>query len=155
MIISNLLNEQLILPNLVGTTKQHIMEEVVEHLATVQTGIHAGELLKALLEREKLGSTGIGNGIAIPHGKLGGLSDIILVFARSTAGVPFEAIDGKPVHLIFLLVAPANSTGGHLKALARLSRLLKDDAFRRTLLTAPTAPDILNAIANEDNRIAI
>jgi PTS system nitrogen regulatory IIA component len=155
MIISNLLNEQLILPNLVGTTKQNIIEEVVEHLAKVQKGIHAGELLKALLEREKLGSTGIGNGIAIPHGKLGGLSDIILVFARSTAGVPFEAIDGKPVHLIFLLVAPANSTGGHLKALARLSRLLKNDAFRRTLLTAPTAPDILNAIANEDKRIAI
>jgi len=153
MNISDLLNEQLIMPNLTGTTKQHVMEEVVEHLATVQNGINAGELLKALLEREKLGSTGIGNGIAIPHGKLAGLSDIILVFARSTGGVPFEAIDGKPIHLIFLLVAPANSTGGHLKALARLSRLLKNDSFRRTLLTASTAQDILRAIAEEDRRI--
>ena len=125
MQIIELLNEQLILPDLTGTTKQQVMEELVEHLATVQPGINAGELLKALLEREKLGSTGIGNGIAIPHGKLGGLSDIILVFARSTAGIPFEAIDGKPIHLIFLVVAPANSPGGHLKALARLSRLLK------------------------------
>jgi PTS system nitrogen regulatory IIA component len=131
------------------------MEELVEHLATVQPGINAGELLKALLEREKLGSTGIGNGIAIPHGKLAGLSDIILVFARSTAGVPFEAIDGKPIHLIFLLVAPANSTGGHLKALARLSRLLKNDSFRKTLLTAATAQDILRAIADEDNQTSV
>jgi len=155
MNISELLNERLILPNLAGTTKQHALEEVVEHLATVQQGINAGELLKALLEREKLGSTGIGNGIAIPHGKLAGLSDIILVFARSIGGVPFEAIDGKPIHLIFLLVAPANSTGGHLKALARLSRLLKNDAFRRALLTAPTAQDILSAINDEDNRTAI
>jgi PTS system nitrogen regulatory IIA component len=155
MNISDLLNEQLILPNLAGATKQQVLEEIVEHLATVQNGINAGELLKALLEREKLGSTGIGNGIAIPHGKLDGLSDIVLVFARSASGVPFEAIDGKPIHLIFLLVAPANSTGGHLKALARLSRLLKNDGFRRTLLTAATAQDILRAIADEDNRIAI
>lgn len=155
MNIRTLLNERLILPNLKGTTKQHILEEIVEHLAADQAGINAAELLKALLEREKLGSTGIGNGIAIPHGKLAGLSDIILVFARSTAGVPFEAIDGKPIHLIFLLVAPMHSTGGHLKALARLSRLLKNDEFRQTLLTAPSATDILNAIAEEDNRIAV
>lgn len=153
MNISALLNEQLILPELKGTTKQHVMEEVVEHLADVHSGINAGELLKALLEREKLGSTGIGNGIAIPHGKLAGLADIILVFARSTRGVPFEAIDGKPIHLIFLLVAPANSTGGHLKALARLSRLLKNDAFRKALITAPSARDILHTISEEDGRI--
>jgi len=155
MNIRTLLNERLILPDLKGTTKQHVLEEIVEHLASVQTGINAGELLKALLEREKLGSTGIGNGIAIPHGKLAGLSDIVLVFARSTDGVPFEAIDGKPIHLIFLLVAPAHSTGGHLKALARLSRLLKNDEFRQTLLAAPTAADILNTIAEEDNHIAV
>lgn len=155
MNISTLLNERLILPNLTSTTKQHVMAEVVEHLAAVQTGINAGELLKALLEREKLGSTGIGNGIAIPHGKLAGLSDIILVFARSTGGVPFEAIDGKPIHLIFLLVAPASSTGGHLKALARLSRLLKNDEFRQALLSAPTASDIMKTITGEDSRIAV
>jgi PTS system nitrogen regulatory IIA component len=155
MSISELLNGQQILPHLAGTTKQQVMEELVEHLATVQQGINADELLKALLEREKLGSTGIGNGIAIPHGKLSGLSDILLVFARSTKGVPFDAIDGKPIHLIFLLVAPANSTGGHLKALARLSRLLKNDAFRRSLLTAPTAEDILQAIVDEDNRTVV
>jgi len=155
MNISTLLNEQLILPDLKGTTKQHVIEEIVEHLAKVHKGINAGELLKALLEREKLGSTGIGNGIAIPHGKLAGLSDIILVFARSRTGVPFEAIDGKPIHLIFLLVAPANSTGGHLKALARLSRLLKNDELRRVLLSAPTAQDIQRTIVEEDNRIAV
>jgi PTS system nitrogen regulatory IIA component len=155
MNICTLLNERLILPELKGTNKQRILEEIVEHLAAVQNGINAGELLKALLEREKLGSTGIGNGIAIPHGKLAGLSDIILVFARSTNGVPFEAIDGKPIHLVFLLVAPAQSTGGHLKALARLSRLLKNDEFRRTLLSAPTAAAILDTITEEDNRIAV
>lgn len=155
MNISTLLNERLILPNLKATTKQHAMEEVVEHMAANQSGINAGELLKALLEREKLGSTGIGNGIAIPHGKLAGLNDITLVFARSIGGVPFEAIDGKPIHLIFLLVAPAHSTGGHLKALARLSRLLKNDEFRQALLSAPTAADIMKAITEEDSRIAV
>lgn len=155
MNICELLNENLILPELAGTTKQHVIEEVVRHLAAVQPNVNAGDLLKALLEREKLGSTGIGNGIAIPHGKLSGISDIILVCARSRAGVPFEAIDGKPIHLFFLLVAPANSTGGHLKALARLSRLLKNDEFRHALLTAPTAQDMLNIIHNEDIRTAV
>jgi len=155
MNICDLLNENLILPELVGTTKQHVIEEVVRHLASVQPHVNADELLKALLEREKLGSTGIGNGIAIPHGKLGGISDIILVCARSSAGVPFEAIDGKPIHLFFLLVAPANSTGGHLKALARLSRLLKNEEFRHALLTAQTAQNILNIIQDEDTRTAI
>ncbi len=155
MNIRELLNENLILPDLTGTAKQHVMEEMVKHLAVIQPDINAGDLLKALLEREKLGSTGIGNGIAIPHGKLAGITDIILVFARSIAGVPFEAIDGKPIHLFFLLVAPANSTGGHLKALARLSRLLKNDEFRRALLTAPTAHDILETIVDEDTRTAV
>jgi len=154
MNISTLLNERLILPELKATTKQHVLEEIVEQLAAVQS-IDADELLKALLEREKLGSTGIGNGIAIPHGKLSGLSDIILVFARSTAGVPFEAIDGKLIHLFFLLVPPAHSTGGHLKALARLSRLLKNEEFRQALLNAPAAADILAAITDEDSRIAV
>jgi nitrogen PTS system EIIA component len=155
MNIRELLNETLIMPDLTGTAKQHVMEEMVNHLAAVKPDINAGDLLKALLEREKLGSTGIGNGIAIPHGKLTGITDIILVCARSIAGVPFEAIDGKPIHLFFLLIAPANSTGGHLKALARLSRLLKNDEFRQSLQTAPTAHDMFQTIVEEDNRTAV
>ena len=106
-----------------------------------------------LVEREKLGSTGIGNGIAIPHGKLDGLENICLVFGRSVAGIEFDSLDGKPVNLIFLLVAPANSAGVHLKALARLSRLLKEKSFRDSLLAADDAEKLYAIVVAEDQKI--
>src|SRR4029453_15427940 len=102
-----------------------------------QGGIDAGRLVEVLWERERLGSTAIGDGIAIPHGKLPGLKGVIGPFGRAVAGVDFDSLDGSPTHLFFLLVAPEDSVGQHLKALARVSRLLKDRAFRDKLIAAP------------------
>jgi len=154
MRISDLINECLIIAELNGKSKKQVLEELVKHLAEQKDSIDADELLRVLIEREKLGSTGIGNGIAIPHGKLNGLDNIVLVFGKSTQGVDFDSIDGMQVNLVFLLIAPSNSAGVHLKALARLSRLLKDNSFRQALLDAPDAKCIYSTIVSEDNKIS-
>ena len=153
MKISELLNEKLVIADLKAGAKQQALVEMVACLAANKPGIDAQDLYTVLIEREKLGSTGIGNGIAIPHGKLDGLDNIRLVFARSTAGIEFDSLDGKPVHLIFLLVAPSNSAGVHLKALARLSRLLKEKNFRDDLLGAADAAAMYTIVVVEDEKI--
>lgn len=154
MKISELLSPNLIIADLKATDKNQALEEMVACLAGHRQGINAKELYTVLTEREKLGSTGIGNGIAIPHGKLDGLDSICLVFARSVAGIEFDSLDGKPVHLIFLLVAPFNSAGVHLKALARLSRLLKEKTFRDNLFAASDAAALFAIVADEDEKIS-
>jgi PTS system nitrogen regulatory IIA component len=108
------------------------------------------KLMEVLVEREKLGSTGIGDGIAIPHGKMVGLGELMLSFGRSRAGVDFDSLDGKPAHLFFLVVAPDNSAGTHLKALARISRLLKSNAVRQELMEASDAREIYEIIESQD-----
>lgn len=153
MKISELLNEKLIIADLKAAAKLQALEEMVACLAAHRQGINAKELYNVLIEREKLGSTGIGSGIAIPHGKLDGLDTICLVFGRSSSGIEFDSLDGKPVHLIFLLVAPSNSAGVHLKALARLSRLLKEKNFRDRLLAAPDAAGLFTIVIEEDEKI--
>jgi nitrogen PTS system EIIA component len=153
MKISELLNTKLVIADLKAGDKQQALEEMVACLAAARHGIDAQDLYNVLIEREKLGSTGIGNGIAIPHGKLEGLDTICLVFARSTAGIEFDSLDGKPVHLIFMLVAPSNSAGVHLKALARLSRLLKEKNFRDDLIGASDAGALYGIIVAEDEKI--
>ncbi|HXN54964.1 MAG TPA: PTS sugar transporter subunit IIA, partial [Myxococcales bacterium] len=111
-----------------------------------------GRLLEVLLEREKLGSTGIGEGVAIPHGKLAGVPSVIAAFGRSRAGIDFAAVDGKPARLFFLLFAPENSAGIHLKALARISRLLRSPTFRQAILDAPDRLAIHRLIVQEDSQ---
>ncbi len=155
MEIKDLITEELIIADLKGSNKKQVLEELVDHLVEHVKGIDADDLLKLLVEREKLGSTGIGNGIAIPHGKLGGIEKIILLFGKSAQGIEFESIDGKPVKLIFLLVAPSSSAGVHLKALARLSRLLKNSAFRDALLAASDAQSIYRIIMEEDKKASV
>lgn len=154
MKISELINDRLIISKLQGKSKKQVLEELTKHLALNKNHVDSDMLLRVLIEREKLGSTGIGNGIAIPHGKLNGLDNIVLMFGKSIEGIDFDSIDGKPVNLIFLLVAPSNSAGVHLKALARLSRLLKDKIFRQKLLDAPDAQSLYSVIINEDERIS-
>jgi nitrogen PTS system EIIA component len=153
MKISELLNEKLIISDLKARAKKQALEEMVACLTANRNDIDARELYAVLIEREKLGSTGIGNGIAIPHGKLDGLDTICLVFARSDGGIDFDSLDGKPVHLVFLLVAPSNSAGAHLKALARLSRLLKEKNFRDDLLGAADAEALYATVVAEDEKI--
>lgn len=152
MKIAEFLREELIVPNLASSEKAGVIGELCEALGRTQPGLQTGRLTEALLEREKLGSTGIGEGVAIPHGKLPGLSGLLAAFGRSVPGVDFAAIDGKPTHLFFVLFAPENSAGIHLKALARISRLLKSPQFRRSIQAAPDAATIYKLIADEDAR---
>jgi len=118
MKILDILAKQAIIPELHGSTKRQVLEELIEALVRHKPQLD-GELMAVLLERERLGSTGIGDGIAIPHGKLKDLDQLTLSFGRSTRGVDFESMDGRPVHLFFLLVAPETSAGIHLRALAK------------------------------------
>ena len=150
MKISDILSKDLVIPDLRETDKQSVLRELVRHLSDKVTGIDRGELLSVLLEREQLGSTGIGDGIAIPHGKLKDMKQLIAVFGKSAGGVAFDAMDGRPVHLFFLLVAPENSAGVHLKALARLSRLLKRNGFRQKLMSVADAQQLYRSIIEED-----
>ena len=106
--------------------------------------------MRVLIERERLGSTGIGGGIGIPHGKLKGLESLVLGFGLSRRGVDFESIDGRPTHIFFLLITPENSTGVHLKLLARISRILKNDPFKEKLFNAADREEVLSIIDEED-----
>jgi nitrogen PTS system EIIA component len=135
--------------NLRARDKKGILDELVTPAAQL-AGVSHEELVKVLLERERLGSTGIGGGIGIPHGKLRGLASLILGFGLSRQGVDFESMDGRPTHIFFLLLTPENSAGLHLKLLARLSRLLKNDDFKRNLMRASSSDDVLNTIREQD-----
>jgi PTS system nitrogen regulatory IIA component len=152
MRIAEFLNPNAIIPDLSATTKADVLRELSGSLAAPQPHIEAGKVMEVLKDREKLGSTGIGEGVAIPHGKLNGLSQLCASFGVSRGGIDFEAIDGKPTHLFFALIAPENSAGVHLKALARISRLFKNARFRQSILEARTAEEIYRLIADEDAR---
>jgi PTS system nitrogen regulatory IIA component len=110
------------------------------------------KVLDVLAERERISTTAIGEGVAIPHGKLRGIERVLGIFARSPEGVDFASLDGGPTHLFFVLVAPENAAADHLKALARISRLLKDPRFRSRLLDAETKQDIFDIIVQEDQK---
>jgi PTS system nitrogen regulatory IIA component len=150
MKITELLEPNAVLPDMTATTKLGVLEELAGPLAPGPEGLDLDTVVEVLMERERLGSTGIGDSVAIPHGKLAGLSGLKLAFGRSLKGVNFDSVDGKPSNLFFLLLAPVNSAGLHLKALAKISRLLMSAAFRENLLQAATAKDIFNLLAAKD-----
>ncbi len=150
MKILDILAKESIVTELRGKTKREVLEELTDALLEHKPQLDRGRLIEVLLERERLGSTGIGDGIAIPHGKLEDLDQLALSFGRSTAGVDFESMDGKPVHLFFLLVAPENCAGIHLRALAKIARLLKNGAIRRRLGSVGSREEIFSVIQQED-----
>jgi len=152
MKITELMDKDLIIPQLSSKTKKEVLKELVDCIVRKEKEVESNELLRVLLEREELGSTGIGDGIAIPHGKVKKIKKLIVSFGRSIEGVDFQSMDGKPTHLIFLLIAPENSAGIHLKALARISRLLKDGRFRKNLMEANTPQEIYDLIVQEDEK---
>ncbi len=141
-----------VVSDLRGETKDDVLRELAEAAVRVVPAVSADGLLRILHERERLGSTGIGEGAAIPHGRVAGLDRLVAVFGRSRAGIQFQSLDGKPAHLFFLILAPENSAGLHLKALARISRLLKDPAFRKSLSDAPDAAALIRLLAEADER---
>lgn len=152
MKILDILEKDFIIPELKNGDKRGVLEEMVNDLVSRVEGLDKETILEVLLEREKLGSTGIGYGVAIPHGKLRGLDRLIVTFGRSSKGVDFQSLDSKPSHIFFLILAPENSTTAHLKILARISRLLNDPIFRKRLLQSKTRDDIYSVIADEDRK---
>jgi len=150
MRVVDFLQPEAVVANLGATTKPAVLAELSERMARVVPGVDASILRRILEERELLASTAIGDGIAIPHGKLDSVGHLVGVLGRAVNGIEFESIDGKPTHLVFMLVAPASSTGVHLKALARLSRLFRDGDFRDRLLAAPDAAAMYQVIVEED-----
>jgi PTS system nitrogen regulatory IIA component len=152
MKITDILSEALVVPVLRSRTKSEVIEEMAGMVAEHHREVDVVRLTQALEDRERLNSTALGEGVAIPHGKLPTVDRVIAAFGRSPSGVDFQSVDGKPTHLFFLLVAPEGSAGAHLKALARISRLLKDEAFRARLLEARDGAELFAIIRDEDAR---
>jgi PTS system nitrogen regulatory IIA component len=150
MKILDVLPKKAILDDLKSQNKKGILEELVVPLVH-STGLNSEDLVRVLMERERLGSTGIGGGIGIPHGKIKDLDSLVLGFGLSRKGVDFESIDGEPTHIFFILITPEDSTGLHLKLLARISRILKNDHFKERLMNAADRDDIFDIIKQEDD----
>lgn len=152
MQIIDLLKKEYIIRELSSTSKTEVLSEL-SGAVSAGTGIDAAKIALILEEREKLGTTGIGDGVAIPHGKLEGIGNTIVCFGKSAAGIPFNAMDGKLVYIFFVLIAPENINGKHLKALAKISRMLKDEKFRADLLKADTVDSLHKIIKFKDEEL--
>jgi PTS system nitrogen regulatory IIA component len=150
--ITDFLTVQTIIPTLASREKNAALEEMADGLVSYHRDLDKQKVLAVLLEREKISTTAIGEGVAIPHGKLPGVERVLGAFARSPQGVDFASLDGEPTHLFFVLVAPENAAADHLKALARISRLLKDGSFRRRLMEGQTSRELFQIIAEEDDK---
>jgi nitrogen PTS system EIIA component len=149
MKILEALHRDAILTNISSRDKKGLIEELAAPVARI-IGVSCPDLVQVLMERERLGSTGIGMGIGIPHGKLKSLDSLVMGFGLSKKGVDYDTLDGRPAHLFFMLITPENSTGLHLKALARIARMLKSESFKEKLLRAQTPDDIISIIQAED-----
>jgi len=145
----DILRPDCVLSDLSGTSVQSVLSELAAPVAAAQ-GLEAKRLVESLLAREKLGSTGVGDGVAIPHCKVAGLAQVAASFGRCRAGVDFRSLDGKPTTLFVALFAPERGGAEHLQALARVSRILKRAPFRQALLDAPDAAALYALIAEED-----
>jgi fructose-specific phosphotransferase system IIA component len=154
MKIMDFLSKKAVITDLKSTKKEDILRELVD--ALVAAGEvekrHRNKIIEALMAREILGSTAIGQGVGIPHAKSDCIRKLVATFGLSKKGVNFDSLDGEPVYIFFLLLAPADSAGPHLKALARVSRLLKDKYFRDSLRQCQDEKSVIKIIAQEDER---
>lgn len=152
MKISDFLDVQSVIPTLESRDKTAAIEEMAAWLASRHPELEKQKVLDVLRERERISTTAIGEGVAIPHGKLAGVDRVLGVFARSPEGVDFQSLDGEKTYLFFALIAPENAAADHLKALARISRLLRDEGFRRRLMAGKSAQELYSMIAEEDEK---
>ena len=132
--------------DLQGESKEDIITELVNSLPVSDSITDRDQVLQAVLDREKIMSTGIGDGIAIPHGKSAAVTELVAAMGTQRRGMDFDALDGEPAYVFFLLVSPANVSGPHIKALARISRLLKNEEFKKKLVEANSAEEIIATI---------
>ena len=151
MKICQYLTPDLIVPDLKALNKEGVLSELADRIAGHVSGLEAEEVLQVLLDRERLGSTGIGEGFAIPHGKLKTLAQMIIAFGRSIQGISFDSLDGKTAHYFFVLIAPEDSAGLHLKALAKISRFLKNSTFKEGLSRASDREALHKVIQEQDD----
>ncbi|MDP3730341.1 MAG: PTS sugar transporter subunit IIA [Candidatus Omnitrophota bacterium] len=152
MKIMDFLNKKAISMDIKATDKEGVIRELADLLAGATGMKNKEELISAVLARESLGSTGIGQGVGIPHAKSQAAKELVAAFGLSKEGVNFDSLDGELVHIFFLLIAPEESAGPHLKALARISRMLKDKYFRELLRKAKDESEILRIIQDEDSK---
>ena len=152
MKITDFLTPDRVIADLCGKEKSEVLDEMAHRLADSESGLDRAQVLRVLEEREKISTTAIGEGVAIPHGKLPSVQRVSGLFARSLQGVDFASLDGEPTTLFFTLIAPQDAAADHLKALARISRLLKDPDLRHRLLSATTSQELYNIIAIEDQK---
>ena len=152
MKITDFLSPERIVPVLSAKEKTAVLQETAEHLCAADEMLDRQRVLQVLLDREKISTTAIGEGVAIPHGKLPNVQRVSGLFARSQEGVNFASLDGEPTYLFFVLIAPQDAAADHLKALARISRLLKDPALRSRLIASKTKQELYDIIATEDQK---
>ena len=153
MKLAEILDEGNIVPDLRARDKRGVLEELTETISRQEPAVDKTALVKVLVERERLGSTGIGDGVAIPHGKLNSVDHPIISFGRSKKGLDFESMDGQPAYLFFLIVAPEDSSGFHLQVLAKIAKLLKNSRFRKKLMEANTRLELYKTILEGDEEI--
>lgn len=151
--ISKVLERNTVIPSLKSVDKPEVIKELAEALTKEHPGINNERLFEALTEREKLCSTALDSGVAIPHAKLSGISEILLGFGRSEKGVDFDSLDRKPTHFFILLVSPENATGQHIELLARISMIFKYPEFRSRLMKAESADELYEYIISEDEKL--
>jgi len=152
MMITDFLKEDCILVNLKSKEKKEALEELLILLKNKNYIKDSKEILETVLEREKLGSTGIGQGIAVPHARTDQIENLVGAVGISTNGISFNSLDGEPVNIIFLIIAPTKSIGLHLKALAKIARLLKNRTFRNALRNAETSAEVIEIIKEDDEK---
>jgi fructose-specific phosphotransferase system IIA component len=148
------LSKKAIIADIASTKKEDVIRELIDALVNAEEieKKHRNKLIDALMAREALGSTAIGQGVAIPHAKSDVVDNLVAAFGVSKKGVDFDSLDGEPAYIFFLLLAPQDSAGPHLKALARISRLLKDKYFRDSLRSSTDEKGIMKIITQEDEK---
>ena len=152
MKLLDFLKEEWVIPELNGTDKLSVLRELSEVLIKPCGVTSSGELMQVLLERERLGSTGIGEGVAIPHGRLKRLKHFFVSFGRSTHGMDFDAIDHRPCQIFFMVMAPENSAVENLKLLSRIVTLLKESSFKKRLMDAHSQRELFQILSAEDEK---
>jgi PTS system nitrogen regulatory IIA component len=152
--LSDILRESCVVADIKGKTKKEILRELVGPLKDTNLIDNVDAVVKIIMEREGLGSTGIGDGVAIPHGKMKNIDSIICAVGRSQEGVDFDAVDRQPVHIFFLVLAPEDSASLHLKVLSRISKILRDPSFRKTILKLANAHEIYANVIETDDKLS-
>jgi fructose-specific phosphotransferase system IIA component len=150
MKISDILDEKLVITNLPGNEKEEIIDGLINLVAQSPKVLDKDKVRTAIFEREKIMSTGVGNGFAVPHGKTDAVSDIVAAFGVTAQPIPYQSLDEKPVRLVFLLVGKENLVGPHIKLLSRISRLMNKEEFRNKLLDAKTPQEIISTFKQEE-----